>query len=441
MLNPQDWDTNFCVAQKPYKITEKVEIDNQMLHLINEVQQTTELCKGECSLLCQTFRWNFNKFSDCYFDNIDKYLKASGISTSFPSSPQLPMTCDVCYEETKDVKSLSCGHFFCKKCWAEHIKQSIQRLGPECIHLKCMQRGCTCTIHYEFIGDVCPSQSERFWYFLKKNYVEQSSKAVFCPNSLCGRSISITGPLHENVNIECTCGQRFCFQCLGELHSPATCQEVTNWAELNTKDSDDSYLLLTAKRCYHCGLLTERTSGCNHMTCPKCHKDWCWMCRGDWATHGAKTGGFYSCNIYAQSEGKKLDEKAKSEEGYFRRYSHFYERYINHNGMQRQTRERKDRLVEDARKYYPIQVRCVDQVAEAVDVLVLARGWLKYSYVHAFYLDTKSPTVHLFNHQQAKIETLTDNLAEIVYSPVNKIDIDVLVTKMGVVKQALGNFK
>ena len=32
------------------------------------------------------------------------------------------------------------------------------------------------------------------------------------------------------------------------------------------------------KRCPHCGIITEKSSGCNHITCSICNYVWCWLC-------------------------------------------------------------------------------------------------------------------------------------------------------------------
>jgi ariadne-1 len=48
------------------------------------------------------------------------------------------------------------------------------------------------------------------------------------------------------------------------------------------------------------------------------------MCRADWSTHGEKTGGYFSCNLYDKSAAKKIDDDAGStlaEAEYFQVYT------------------------------------------------------------------------------------------------------------------------
>ena len=33
------------------------------------------------------------------------------------------------------------------------------------------------------------------------------------------------------------------------------------------------------KKCPVCGIMTEKISGCNHITCTQCNSHWCWNCK------------------------------------------------------------------------------------------------------------------------------------------------------------------
>lgn len=46
------------------------------------------------------------------------------------------------------------------------------------------------------------------------------------------------------------------------------------------------------------------------------HSQFCWICMGSWADHGANTGGYYKCNRYDPAKPTKEEEdgaKAKAE--------------------------------------------------------------------------------------------------------------------------------
>ena len=44
------------------------------------------------------------------------------------------------------------------------------------------------------------------------------------------------------------------------------------------------------------------------MSCSQCKYEFCWMCMGDWAEHGATTGGYYKCNKYDPSKAEGADD-------------------------------------------------------------------------------------------------------------------------------------
>ena len=44
------------------------------------------------------------------------------------------------------------------------------------------------------------------------------------------------------------------------------------------------------KKCPHCGIITEKAEGCNHITCSKCNYQWCWLCNGKYTTEHFREG-------------------------------------------------------------------------------------------------------------------------------------------------------
>ena len=72
------------------------------------------------------------------------------------------------------------------------------------------------------------------------------------------------------------------------------------------------------------------------MTCRKCKHDFCWLCLGDWKTHGSGTGGYYACNIYEKKkandkEFQKMLEIKENSKNELARYMYNFERYQNHS--------------------------------------------------------------------------------------------------------------
>ena len=74
----------------------------------------------------------------------------------------------------------------------------------------------------------------------------------------------------------------------------ADCETIRRWL---TKCADDSetanYISAHTKDCPKCNICIEKNGGCNHMQCYNCKHDFCWMCLGNWRTHGSE---YYECS-------------------------------------------------------------------------------------------------------------------------------------------------
>ncbi|TMW39290.1 hypothetical protein DOY81_015630, partial [Sarcophaga bullata] len=76
-------------------------------------------------------------------------------------------------------------------------------------------------------------------------------------------------------------------------------QNANLYSKWLTKCADDSetanYISANTKDCPKCHICIEKNGGCNHMQCFNCKYDFCWMCLGDWKTHGSE---YYECSRY-----------------------------------------------------------------------------------------------------------------------------------------------
>ncbi len=141
-----------------------------------------------------------------------------------------------------------------------------------------------------------------------------------CAHGVYGTRRYKGGGAHDIV---CRCGHKFCFRCKEEAHRPASCADVRRWHHKNTSESENvNWMIANTKDCPKCGRPIEKNRGCNHMTCDKrsggCGMEFCWLCMGEWGSHGTSTGGFYKCNKYEQmkSQGKlsELESRRKTAE-------------------------------------------------------------------------------------------------------------------------------
>ena len=382
--------------------------------MVKRESENLNLDEGNTSLLLKAFNWSPDKLQDAYFTDAEELLKKEEIIPEKIIGED-EGCCNICFEE-EELIGLNCGHNYCRDCWKERIKTMLDQVGGDIINTNCMQKGCNCRITFKLVEEIGdPLLLKRFMYFIAKDFITHKKSYVFCPVDTCGRAIHYFDISREEVPIICTCGQKFCFKCGREMHKPISCEEFMEWNDLMTNDSENMKFVNTiSKPCFHCGLYTERTDGCNHMTCPRCKGEWCWMCRGDWKTHGDRTGGFYKCNLYETSEAKKLDEKAqqlKEENSVFLKY---FDEYIKYNNKVRDLTQRIDELGNIQMKIETQTGKTIHDLIEAAEECKRAYGIVKYTYVFLYFIKDYEQITRLFSFRQQRelktIETLSELL-------------------------------
>ena len=86
-------------------------------------------------------------------------------------------------------------------------------------------------------------------------------------------------------------------QCNPAASLQVDCQTVGKWLRKNSAESENAnWILANTKPCPKCKRPIEKNQGCMHMVCSQCRSEFCWLCLGNWADHGERTGGYYSCN-------------------------------------------------------------------------------------------------------------------------------------------------
>ena len=80
------------------------------------------------------------------------------------------------------------------------------------------------------------------------------------------------------------CEGRTCISCDTVWHSGLSCEEDRRRRKRLEKDDRASEQRITkqAKMCPKCKVPGEKDSGCDHMRCPKCNHEYCWICLVDY---------------------------------------------------------------------------------------------------------------------------------------------------------------
>ena len=83
------------------------------------------------------------------------------------------------------------------------------------------------------------------------------------------------------------------------------------------------FLFFFYLQCPKCNICIEKNGGCNHMQCYHCKHDFCWMCLGDWKTHGSE---YYECSRYKENPNIAHESVHAQAREALKKYLHYYER-------------------------------------------------------------------------------------------------------------------
>ena len=209
--------------------------------------------------------------------------------------------------------STSLGNTHCLSCSEETMWAEPQRLGPAgcaCVLCSdCAPSFCDMVVNRDG-EDVsrCPGCKEPVYskYLVEQGVCEADVKKVrnrtvdlvnsqqmgwaFCPTKGCAGG-RVVQPQETSAYYSCfLCGHEGCIKCGNEHQGECAnyekeMREFENLlrlgamappAEQPTDPNHPDYMKGRFRPCYHCGVVTERSDGCTHMTCKRCTKNWHW---------------------------------------------------------------------------------------------------------------------------------------------------------------------
>lgn len=391
-------------------------------------------------------------------DGLDK-IRAD-LEATPPASELDQSRCAVCGEPfAGDVEgkgegatsfSLPCNHKYCTECWSSYLMHAVTSQGRNILHLSCMAFKCPQVVPADVFLRFCDDKERAIYEgHMVSAFVDKNPAYTWCPRAGCSKIVKYTKKRDRDV--QCLCGQFFCFVCKEYAHTPVTCEKFKQWLDKAVDDGEtDKYLKAHTKSCPKCAAPIEihvctdkckqpcelngrpALGGCNHFTC-SCRYEFCWLCMRDWKTHGSATGGYYKCNIYVAGEDADVKDLAKSERERLRqaeemrRYDFYFQRYTQHKqgvnaipALEKECQENISKLLQGINCYrlerqmdlLPSQY--MDFLLEAVDLVFRCRRVLMMTYVFAFYLPPKSNMMNLLQSQQGMMEDMTNHVHELL---------------------------
>jgi len=209
--------------------------------------------------------------------------------------------CIICGDIMSVILIFPCpdGHVICLQCFRQYGASSLSErrftAHREYGYTLPCPAGCEGTYieethHFLVMGK---DRYERYKNFAAEEFVLQNG-GLLCPAPGCGMGLLPEGGGRE---LTChACQQTICRECLREFHY-GDCEEyqtatLTNLNGLTVSEEraqrasweQRSHAVIeeTTRACPGCRTKTEKSGGCQHMTCPRCRMDWCWMCRKPW---------------------------------------------------------------------------------------------------------------------------------------------------------------
>uniref|UniRef100_A0ACD5UEW7 Uncharacterized protein n=1 Tax=Avena sativa TaxID=4498 RepID=A0ACD5UEW7_AVESA len=199
--------------------------------------------------------------------------------------------CMICFSEYTGVDfiKLPCQHYFCRSCMEKYSRMHVNE--GTVLQLVCPSNKCGCfippNILKRLLGD---AEFERCERLLLQKALDSMADIVYCPR--CG-----TACLEDVNKAQCSnCLFYFCTHCRDPCHTGRDCiiltpeeklltlEEQSKVRQLSKGDIDRRInlaneiigikeVLRSSIPCPHCGIAFIRVSGCDHMFCRNCRRE------------------------------------------------------------------------------------------------------------------------------------------------------------------------
>jgi ankyrin repeat protein len=121
-----------------------------------------------------------------------------------------------------------------------------------------------------------PEEISSFKHRLIKRVLAETPSWHFCKTPDClGGIATIKGSISKYLYCP-LCNKGNCTECGETNHLLGNCEVFRKQNKLSDDFVSNRLNQKKFKKCPHCGTITEKNKGCNHMDCPRCQKRWDW---------------------------------------------------------------------------------------------------------------------------------------------------------------------
>jgi len=200
----------------------------------------------------------------------------------------MTIPCMVCFLETNEISIRSCcSGIICLSCFEAHVRSKIEEAIVKII---CPLGNCDNAVTDDEVEELVSEEIfEKYQQF--KVEIEQNPLIKTCPG--CSRihhHPDLAGSTTEEENderpeeLKVTCSKCqlvWCFACQAPWHHGLTCKEFCKGDKsLKIWAKNRGQPVRNACRCPKCHVFIQKSSGCDHMSCSRCHTEFCYRCGG-----------------------------------------------------------------------------------------------------------------------------------------------------------------
>lgn len=389
------------------------QVERLLDDVTERVANVLHIAPSLAKLLLHMHQWDENSLIELYHSDPNNTLIESKIHAKEPAKENAAR-CAVCARWRRDCSqmcALHCAHEFCVNCWQSYAETQLS--NGVSIRMGCMASGCALLCPEDFILKVLSDRSDlrtKYEEFVFKDLVTSHPHLRFCPGRDC--CMIVMAKSRKAKKVTCIrCQTSFCVLCGSDYHAPTSCETIRMWLIKCADDSETAnYISAHTKDCPNCHSCIEKNGGCNHMQCAKCKHHFCWMCFGDWKTHGSE---YYECSRYKENPSVAQEANHVKARRALEKYLHYYERYENHHKSLKLEEELRNSIMRKIdEKVNGHEGTWIDwqHLHRAATLLTKCRYTLQYTYPYAYYMEN-GPRKQLFEYQQAQLEKEIEELS------------------------------
>ncbi|CAO2649529.1 Nn.00g069140.m01.CDS01 [Neocucurbitaria sp. VM-36] len=199
--------------------------------------------------------------------------------------------CSICATTKSTARSFkvydsysACEHFdgICNLCIRKLLQTKIAERQFTNPGLGCPFPKCDHALDFVALKKIMSKAAyEEYDNALLKQLLSADEFYIACLSEECGKYFSIEACKNgkrSKQKIACPyCEYGICLKCNRpwKTHGSGGCDKAK---QKEDKQSEEAVKSMGAKPCPSCGVNIEKFGGCDHMTCERCHENFCWQC-------------------------------------------------------------------------------------------------------------------------------------------------------------------